>query len=108
MPIVRPFRGLRYDPNVVGSIPSVVAPPYDVIGREEQDRLYDASPHNVIRLDLSREADRYGSAAERFAAWRSSGVIRRDAAPALYVYAQRYAVQGEERERFGFFTRLHL
>ena len=33
----------------------MVAPPYDVIGPALQDRLYDASPYNVIRLELNRE-----------------------------------------------------
>jgi uncharacterized protein (DUF1015 family) len=109
MPIVRPFRALLYDPAVVGPIESVVAPPYDVIGAEEQSRLYEASPYNVVRLDLARESDRYGSASATFAQWRRSGALRRDAEPAFYVYAQRHRPQGgESRERFGFFTRLHL
>jgi uncharacterized protein (DUF1015 family) len=109
MAIVRPFRGLRYDPAVVGSIASVVAPPYDVIGGEEQRRLYDASPYNVIRLDLSRDRDRYGSASRTFAEWRARGVLVRDREPAFYLYAQRHRLKsGEEPERFGFFTRLRL
>src|SRR5258706_6929971 len=109
MPIVRPFRGLRYDPNVVGSIPSVVAPPYDVIGREEQDRLYDASPYNVIRLDLARESDRYAAASRTFAEWRERRAIAQDAEPAFYLYAQRHRLKsGEDHERFGFFASLRL
>jgi uncharacterized protein (DUF1015 family) len=107
--IVRPFRGLRYDPAVVGSIASVVAPPYDVIGSEEQGRLYDASPYNVIRLDLSRDSDRYGSASRTFAQWRERGVLVRDREPAFYLYVQRHRLKGgEEHERFGFFARLRL
>src|SRR5882724_2601263 len=109
MPIIRPFRGLRYDSNVVGEIRSVVAPPYDVISREEQDRLYDASPYNVIRLDLARESDRYAAASRAFAEWRDRGAIARDAEPAFYLYAQRHQLKsGEEHERFGIFTSLHL
>jgi uncharacterized protein (DUF1015 family) len=109
MAVVRPFRGLRYDPAVVGSIASVVAPPYDVIGSEEQGRLYDASPYNVIRLDLSRDQDRYGSASRTFAEWRQRGVLVRDREPAFYLYAQRHRLRsGEEHERFGFFARLRL
>ena len=33
----------------------MVAPPYDVIDPALQDRLYEASPYNVIRLELNRE-----------------------------------------------------
>ncbi|HSD09519.1 MAG TPA: DUF1015 domain-containing protein, partial [Candidatus Binatia bacterium] len=109
MAVVRPFRGILYDAAVVGSIASVVAPPYDVVGPEEQNRLYEASPFNVIRLDLSRESDRYGSASRTFAQWCAQGALARDRAPAFYVYVQRYRLKdSEERERFGFFTRLRL
>jgi uncharacterized protein (DUF1015 family) len=109
VPIVRPFRALRFDPNVVGAISSVVAPPYDVIGKEEQDRLYDASPYNVIRLDLARESDRYAASSRTFAEWRERRAIRRDDTPAFYLYAQRHRLKsGEEHERFGFFASLHL
>ncbi|MBI2962268.1 MAG: DUF1015 domain-containing protein [Deltaproteobacteria bacterium] len=109
MPVVRPFRGLLYDPAVAGAIESLVAPPYDVIGREEQERLYEASPYNVIRLDLARDDDRYGAASRSFAEWRARGVLARDREPAFYVYAQRHrSKNGEEPERYGFFTRLRL
>jgi uncharacterized protein (DUF1015 family) len=109
MPIVRPFRGLLYDPAVVGPIGSVVAPPYDVVSRDEQDRLYEASPYNVIRLDLARDSDRYAAASRTFAEWRDRGAIVRDREPALYVYSQLHrSKSGEEHERRGFFARLRL
>jgi uncharacterized protein (DUF1015 family) len=109
MAIVRPFRALRYDPAVVGSIASVVAPPYDVIGAEEQNRLYESSPYNAVRLDLSRDRDRYGAASRSFAEWRERGVLVRDPDPVFYLYAQRHRLKGgEEHERFGFFARLRL
>ena len=38
-----------------GRLSDVVAPPYDVIDPALQDRLYQASPYNVIRLELNRE-----------------------------------------------------
>ncbi len=109
MPIVRPLRGLLYDPSAVGAIGTVVAPPYDVINADEQDRLYESSAYNVIRLDLARDSDRYGAAARTFAEWRAEGVLRRDDAPAFYLYSQRHRLRsGAEHERFGFFTRLHI
>ena len=109
MPIVRPFRGLLYDPAVVGSIESVVAPPYDVIGSDEQRRLYEASPYNVVRLDLARDRDRYGSASRTFAEWRERRVLVRDRELVFYLYAQRHRLKsGDEHERFGFFARLRL
>ncbi len=55
MPDIRPFRGVRYDMAQVGALSDVVAPPYDVIDPALQDRLYEASPYNIIRLELNRE-----------------------------------------------------
>ena len=39
VPEIRPFRALRYDRRVVGDPALVVAPPYDVIGPDEHERL---------------------------------------------------------------------
>ena len=109
MPIVRPFRGILYDPHVVGTLDRVVAPPYDVIGPEEQERLYETSPFNVIRLDLSREPDRYGSAATLYGKWQDQGALRRDPEPGFYVYAQEFDLDdGGSYQRWGFFGRLHI
>jgi uncharacterized protein (DUF1015 family) len=86
---VKPFPGLRF------SLPlaDVIAPPYDVIGPEEQARLYARSPYNVIRLELGREADRYAEARRCYAEWRQAGVLRQDE-PSLYVYEQRFHTPG--------------
>ena len=40
MATLNPFRGLRYDPKVVGDVGRVVTPPYDVI-HPYQATLYD-------------------------------------------------------------------
>ena len=98
MPSIQPFRGLRYDPKHVGSLSNVVAPPYDVIGKELQDQLYKAHPANVIRLILNRDEpgdneanNRYTRAAKFLKNWRSEGVLMAEAHPAVYVYHQVFA-----------------
>ncbi|MGH7806207.1 MAG: DUF1015 domain-containing protein, partial [Candidatus Binatia bacterium] len=109
MPEIKPFRAIRYDPAVVGDIGSVIAPPYDVISQVEQDRLYERSPFNVVRIDLARDADRYTAAKATWEDWLRRGVLRRDDAPAFYAYAQRHSLKsGETLERIGFFARLHV
>ena len=55
MPDVSPFRAVRYDVARVGTLSDVVAPPYDVVDPALQDQLYEASPYNVIRLELNRD-----------------------------------------------------
>ena len=54
MPEIQAFRGIRYDLGHVGSLSDVVAPPYDVIGPELQEQLYQQHPCNVVRLILNR------------------------------------------------------
>ena len=52
---IRAFRAFRYDLGRVGSLSDVVAPPYDVIDPALQQQLHDKSPHNAIRLELSKD-----------------------------------------------------
>ncbi|HEX6868801.1 MAG TPA: DUF1015 domain-containing protein, partial [Candidatus Limnocylindrales bacterium] len=116
MPEIRPFRALRYDPATVPDLGLVVAPPYDVIGSDEHERLLSRSPANVVRLDLPRAEpgdepdDRYRRTARTLAAWRSDGTLRKDPRPSIYVYEQSYRVPGTDvvRTQRGFFARLRL
>jgi len=115
VPVVRPFRALRYPADVV-DLARVVAPPYDVIDTARQAELLLRDPHNVVRLDLppaesGEEPDaRYRRAARTLAEWRSSGVLRADARPAFYAYEQTYRLHGsdEARTQRGFFGRLRI
>jgi uncharacterized protein (DUF1015 family) len=116
VPLIRPFRALRYRPELVGDLSLVVSPPYDVISPEQQRRLLDRHPRNVVRLDLppvepgdGPEA-RYRRAAKTLAEWRSDGTLHKDPRPSIYVYEQEYDVPGTSarRSQRGFFARLRL
>lgn len=116
MPEVRPFRGLRFDPEKVGDLRKVVCPPYDVIGPEQQQALLARSPYNAIRLDLpatqagEEPDDRYRRAGRTLAGWRADGTLHRDSHASVYVYEQTYAIPGSDqtRRQRGFFARLRL
>ena len=88
-----PFRGLRYDPDRVGSLAAVTSPPYDVVVRPDGlHHLQSADPYNIVRLILP-QADtpeaRNAQAADTLRRWRAEGVLTADAEPGLYVYEQR-------------------
>ncbi len=88
-----PSRGLRYDPDRVGSLAAVTSPPYDVVVRPDGlHHLQNADPYNIVRLILP-EADtpeaRNAQAADTLRRWRREGVLAADPDPALYVYEQR-------------------
>ncbi|QKZ22552.1 DUF1015 family protein [Streptomyces chartreusis] len=88
-----PFRGLRYDPDRVGSLAAVTSPPYDVVVRPDGlHHLQDSDPHNIVRLILPQAdtpAVRNEQAARTLHRWLSEGVLTTDTDPGLYVYEQR-------------------
>ncbi|CAM5712969.1 DUF1015 family protein [Streptomyces coeruleorubidus] len=88
-----PFRGLRYDPDRVGSLAAVTSPPYDVVVRPDGvHHLESADPHNIVRLILPQAATpgaRNDQAAKTLRRWLSEGVLTTDPDPGLYVYEQR-------------------
>jgi len=100
-----PFRGLRFDPAVVGDPGLVTAPPYDVITPAARAAYEAMSPYNMVRLILARPGadgqDRYRPAAELLASWRAEGALRLDATPSLYVYEETYTLHGERRVQRG-------
>jgi uncharacterized protein (DUF1015 family) len=117
VPVVRPFRALRYSPDAVPDLALVVAPPYDVIGPEEHRRLLARDPRNVVRLDLPHSEagdadpdDRYRRAAHFLATWRGDGTLHRDPRPTISVVEDSYRLPGrtDERVRRGFFARVRL
>ncbi|MDQ0786187.1 DUF1015 domain-containing protein [Streptomyces sp. B3I8] len=88
-----PFRGLRYNPERVGSLSAVTSPPYDVVVRPDGLlHLESADPHNIVRLILPQAGTpsaRNERAADTLDRWVAEGVLARDPEPALYVYEQR-------------------
>ena len=97
---ISPLRGYRYaGGGGTRDVSHVVAPPYDQISPEMQDRLYAMSQHNIVRATFAREepgADRYEAARAALDRWRAAGVWARDPEPAIYPYHQTYTV-GSER-----------
>ncbi|MFF0964933.1 DUF1015 domain-containing protein [Streptomyces sp. NPDC003703] len=88
-----PFRGLRYDPDRVGSLAAVTSPPYDVVVRPDGlHHLQSADPHNIVRLILPQAGTpdaRNEQAADTLRRWLAEGVLTTDPEPGLYVYEQR-------------------
>lgn len=113
---IYPFRALRYDPARV-NMEDVVTQPYDKITPAMQQRYYEASPYNLIRVILGKhepndneESNCYTRAAENLNTWRKEHILAEESEPALYGYSQTYAVPhtSEVRERRGFIALGHL
>jgi len=102
MLLIRPFRGIVYNKEKIGDISRVVAPPYDVISPEEQNFYYQLHPFNIIRIILGKEQkgdnsreNKYTRAAKFFREWLSSGILKKEDVPSIYIYGQEYTVEGE-------------
>ncbi|HET7719531.1 MAG TPA: DUF1015 domain-containing protein, partial [Acidimicrobiales bacterium] len=117
MPRFEPFAGVRYDLDRLAldglDLDDVVAPPYDVIGPEEQSALEARSPNNVVRIDLPRDTgdgqDRYTVAGALLDEWLAAGVLRTDPEPGFYAYRMGYHdVDGNSRQIAGVLGALEL
>jgi len=111
---VLPFKGLLYNKNRV-SIEKVVAPPYDVITPQEQERLYKKNPYNVVRLILGKEFpkdtqknNKYTRARDYLHNWLSQGVLKKDSCERFYLYRQASSIFLGGWERTALFARVRL
>jgi uncharacterized protein (DUF1015 family) len=106
---IAPFRGVFYNQKKIRDLSKVIAPPYDVISKEEQEKLYKKSPHNFIRLDLSQEPDSYPAAAQLLNEWLATGIFERDPTPSIYFLSHRFKLKsGEQKVRHGFLALTEL
>lgn len=96
MPRLMPIRGLRYT-SKAGPLDQLLAPPFDVIGERERERLTELSPHNAVRLEAA--GDEYAAIAAELEGWIADGIVERDAEPMLYVYEQVFMEAGVTRRR---------
>jgi len=97
MAIIAPFKGLTYNFDKLGDISRLITPPYDVISEDEQDRYYQADPHNVIRLILGKKKkgdsdwdNRYTRSADTQKRWESDDILIRADYPSMYLTSLTY------------------
>lgn len=108
---IRAFRAFRYNLARTGALENVIAPPYDVIDPTLQQKLYEMSNFNAIRVELTKDEpgrNRYEVAAQTLRDWLADNVLQQDSARGLYIYEQQFAVEGVEHVRRGFFARLRI
>ncbi|HEY5549328.1 MAG TPA: DUF1015 domain-containing protein [Coriobacteriia bacterium] len=112
---VSPFRAVRYQRPDGSDITELTAPPYDVISPGLREDLLSRDPHNVVALELpegpldpAAPANRYETGGRRWRDWLSTGVLKADDAPAVYVLEQRYLHDGEMIARRGFIAAVGL
>jgi len=99
MAIVKPFRGILYNPQKVNGS-EVMSPPYDIISEKLREELYLKSPYNIIRIDYGKNQpnlDRYALANEFFHQWLKEGILIQDEEPCLYGYEVSYKYKSKNK-----------
>lgn len=111
---IKPLNAIHYDTTRV-DLDDVTTPPYDIINPEAQERYYERSPFNVIRLDLGRtlasdtpDDNRYTRANADFTRWLQEGVLVRDDLPGLYIYRQKFTLNNQPSDVTGMICRVGL
>ncbi len=99
---LKPFKGIRYNPEKVGDIATVISQPYDRVRHGLQEKYYDLSDYNVVRMIKGREFEGdhanenvYTRAQAFLSKWLAEGVLQYEEKPTLYVYHQEFTLNGE-------------
>lgn len=116
MATIRPFRGVRYNPEMIPDLSAVISQPYDRVRHGLQGKYYALSPHNVVRVIRGKEQpgdgeteNVYTRARDYYHTWLEQGILMREPGPALYVLHQTATLpDGSSRTRRGLVAALHL
>jgi uncharacterized protein (DUF1015 family) len=116
MATIRPFKGVRYNPEKIDDLSTVVSQPYDRVRHGLQDKYYDQSPHNIVRIIRGKEQEGddeqnnvYTRARDYYTTWLAQGILMQESAPALFVLHQTVTLpDGSERTRKGLIAALEL
>ena len=130
MAVIKPFRGVRYNPELTPNMQAVVSQPYDRISSKLRAQYFGLSPYNIshiilghleddqfpTRPDGSHQANGmhgpsdavYFKAKAYYEDWLNKQVFIRDDAPAIYAYEQTFTIGGAEYVRLGMIAAVEL
>lgn len=95
MAIIAPFKGVRYNNELVSDLSSVTAPPNDKISDELNLQLCSKNEYNIAKIGFSETTgdisnNRYKDGAAFFESWIEQNILIRDEKPAFYIYEQKF------------------
>ncbi|MBS3778077.1 MAG: DUF1015 domain-containing protein [Candidatus Thermoplasmatota archaeon] len=112
---VAPFKGITYNKEKIDDLDKVMSPPYDIISPKQQDKLYENSPYNFVRLILGKQKpedndqdNRYTRAKKAFEHWQKENVLTPSEKTAIYPYKITYTLNDERKTMNGFFILLRI
>ena len=112
---IRPFRGVRYNEQLVSDLSQVICPPYDIITPQKAQELYHRSEYNFVRLEYGRllpaeisPEERHTHSLATLEQWLRLGVLKVDREPAIYLHDHYFTFQGKEHRRRGLTVAVRL
>ncbi len=115
MSTIRPFSGIRYNTAASTDLSDRIAPPYDILDADDKVELLGRDPANFVKIDLPFIPPKkagppavYEEARRQLDAWLADGTMVRDDQPAIYVYHQKYTLDGTQYLRKMYFAGLKL
>ena len=106
---ILPFRGYRYNPEIIARLDDVISPPYDQFKEGLDGLLFARHPHNMAHLIVNKETaadtetnNRYTRSRALLDSWLQQRVFVQDPEPSLYPYFQTYETDGSSKTRKGF------
>ncbi len=114
MPEIRPFRGIRYNTEIIKDLSSVLSPPYDVISPQEKEAIIKSHPNNIINIELPSDGhnpsdeDSYQKAAAYLREWIRVGVLEAEDKEAIYLCEHTFTWEGRDLNRKELYVRVRL
>ena len=113
---IGPFRGYYYNTNIIKNLSDVIAPPYDVVNKEEREILANRSKFNFIKMTLPSNYDPsnssnekfYSEAKQRWNNWKKNNIISLSE-PSIWLLKESYVSKNNENlTRSGFIASLDV
>ncbi|UCC12155.1 MAG: DUF1015 domain-containing protein [candidate division WOR-3 bacterium] len=114
MPELKPFQGIRYNPEQIEDLTDVICQPYDQISNKMERAYKNKSPYNFVRLVLTKYAEghdrqrEYRDAKKSLDQWTKDGIFIQDSAPSIYPYWQEFTLNDKTYVRKGFVCLVRL
>ncbi len=114
MPEIKPFKGIRYNPEKIQNLADVICQPYDQITNKMERAYKNKNPYNFVRLVLTKYADGHDRPkeyrdAKRFADnWMNDKIFIQDDKQAIYPYWQEFTIGDKQYVRKGFICLVRL
>jgi uncharacterized protein (DUF1015 family) len=113
---IRPFKGVRYNPEKIADLSTVISQPYDRVRHGLQDKYYAQSPYTIVRIIKGKEKEGddeknnvYTRAQGYYESWLQEGILMREKSPTFYVLHQTATLpDGSTKTRKGLIAALEL